>query len=76
MRAHFKLPSVRSDEQQAKPPIQVKFEIPFFTVSGIQVRLTFPRILARRPSLGSVSQVSGEERLRIVIVGSVHDQER
>ena len=42
MRAHFKLPSVRSDEQQAKPPIQVKFEIPFFTVSGINVRLLAP----------------------------------
>lgn len=23
---------------QAKPPITVKFEIPYFTVSGIQVR--------------------------------------
>uniref|UniRef100_A0A8C1G2D5 Adaptor related protein complex 1 subunit mu 3 n=1 Tax=Cyprinus carpio TaxID=7962 RepID=A0A8C1G2D5_CYPCA len=38
MRAHFGLPSVESDELQAKPPITVKFEIPYFTVSGIQVR--------------------------------------
>ncbi|KAF5897033.1 AP-1 complex subunit mu-1-like, partial [Clarias magur] len=38
MRAHFGLPSVESDEQEAKRPITVKFEIPYFTVSGIQVR--------------------------------------
>jgi len=43
MRAHFGLPSVSSDEHgglsvNAKAPIQVQFEIPYFTVSGIQVR--------------------------------------
>ena len=38
MRAHFGLPSVVSDELDGKPPIQVKFEIPYFTTSGIQVR--------------------------------------
>ncbi|XP_043098394.1 adaptor related protein complex 1 subunit mu 3 isoform X3 [Puntigrus tetrazona] len=38
MRAHFGLPSVESDELEAKRPITVKFEIPYFTVSGIQVR--------------------------------------
>uniref|UniRef100_A0AAR2LVC8 MHD domain-containing protein n=1 Tax=Pygocentrus nattereri TaxID=42514 RepID=A0AAR2LVC8_PYGNA len=38
MRAHFGLPSVESDEQEAKRPITVNFEIPYFTVSGIQVR--------------------------------------
>ncbi|XP_026854697.1 adaptor related protein complex 1 subunit mu 3 isoform X2 [Electrophorus electricus] len=38
MRAHVGLPSVESDEQEAKRPITVKFEIPYFTVSGIQVR--------------------------------------
>jgi len=38
MRAHFQLPSVASEDQEAKPPIQVKFEIPYFTTSGIQVR--------------------------------------
>uniref|UniRef100_A0A4W3GZC6 Adaptor related protein complex 1 subunit mu 3 n=1 Tax=Callorhinchus milii TaxID=7868 RepID=A0A4W3GZC6_CALMI len=37
MRAHFDLPSVEG-EMEAKPPITVKFEIPYFTVSGIQVR--------------------------------------
>jgi AP-1 complex subunit mu len=38
MRAHFKLPSVLRSEPDAKAPISVKFEIPYFTVSGIQVR--------------------------------------
>lgn len=37
MRAHFGLPSVESDELEAKRPITVNFEIPYFTVSGIQV---------------------------------------
>eukprot|EP01086_Lenisia_limosa_P000545 TRINITY_DN10971_c0_g1_i1.p1 TRINITY_DN10971_c0_g1~~TRINITY_DN10971_c0_g1_i1.p1 ORF type:complete len:425 (+),score=97.60 TRINITY_DN10971_c0_g1_i1:140-1414(+) len=39
MRAHFGLPSIESDDGKIeKPPISVKFEIPYFTVSGIQVR--------------------------------------
>jgi AP-1 complex subunit mu len=41
MRAHFGLPSISLEDdggKLAKPPIQVKFEIPYFTVSGIQVR--------------------------------------
>jgi len=40
MRAHFGLPSVEADEDSAKfkKPIEVTFEIPYFTVSGIQVR--------------------------------------
>jgi AP-1 complex subunit mu len=39
MRAHFGLPSTTSEDlAQTKPPITVKFEIPYFTVSGIQVR--------------------------------------
>ncbi|KZT60062.1 clathrin adaptor, mu subunit [Calocera cornea HHB12733] len=39
MRAHFGLPSVKNaDDVDRRPPIQVKFEIPYFTVSGIQVR--------------------------------------
>ncbi|XP_075433573.1 AP-1 complex subunit mu-2 isoform X2 [Ascaphus truei] len=38
MRAHFGLPSVETEELEGKPPISVKFEIPYFTVSGIQVR--------------------------------------
>merc|ERR1712183_1180409 len=38
MRAYFGLPSVESEELEGKPPISVKFEIPYFTTSGIQVR--------------------------------------
>lgn len=48
MRAHFGLPSISADEAGGKDkkggdnswkaPIAVKFEIPYFTVSGIQVR--------------------------------------
>lgn len=39
MRAHFGLPSVKSEDSlEGKPPIQVRFEIPYFTTSGIQVR--------------------------------------
>lgn len=36
MRAQFQLPSVKSEETEGKPPIQIKFEIPYFTVSGIK----------------------------------------
>ncbi len=45
MRAHFKLPSVESEDLEGKPPIEVKFEIPYFTTSGIQVKEYF-RILS------------------------------
>jgi AP-1 complex subunit mu len=41
MRAHFGLPSISSEDLSiitAKAPMQVNFEIPYFTVSGIQVR--------------------------------------
>ncbi|KAJ7316477.1 hypothetical protein JRQ81_002639 [Phrynocephalus forsythii] len=37
MRAHFGLPSVENEEMEGRPPISVRFEIPYFTVSGIQV---------------------------------------
>uniref|UniRef100_A0AC35UD65 MHD domain-containing protein n=1 Tax=Rhabditophanes sp. KR3021 TaxID=114890 RepID=A0AC35UD65_9BILA len=38
MRAHFNLPSIQSDQAEGRRPIKVKFEIPYFTTSGIQVR--------------------------------------
>ncbi|OPJ69141.1 hypothetical protein AV530_018610 [Patagioenas fasciata monilis] len=37
LRAHFGLPSVDREEEEGRPPIHVRFEIPYFTVSGIQV---------------------------------------
>ncbi|XP_045146225.1 AP-1 complex subunit mu-2 [Echinops telfairi] len=42
MRAHFGLPSVEKEEVEGRPPIGVKFEIPYFTVSGIQPVLYAP----------------------------------
>ncbi|KAG0054254.1 hypothetical protein BGZ90_006018 [Linnemannia elongata] len=39
MRAHFGLPSVKNlEDADKKPPMSIKFEIPYFTTSGIQVR--------------------------------------
>ncbi|KAG5536952.1 hypothetical protein RHGRI_024398 [Rhododendron griersonianum] len=40
LRAEFSLPSITSEEAtpDRKAPIRLKFEIPYFTVSGIQVR--------------------------------------
>ena len=40
MRASFGFPSIQDEsrEKYQKVPIQIKFEIPYFTVSGIQVR--------------------------------------
>lgn len=39
LRAEFSLPSITAEEAspEKKAPIRVKFEIPYFTVSGIQV---------------------------------------
>ena len=41
MKAQFFLPSVDGDLTEGKPPINVKFEIPYFTTSGIQVLKSF-----------------------------------
>jgi AP-1 complex subunit mu len=38
LKAHFGLPSVESDDDDSRRPIQVEFEIPFFTVSGLRVQ--------------------------------------
>ncbi|KNC53708.1 AP-1 complex subunit mu-1 [Thecamonas trahens ATCC 50062] len=38
LRAHFGLSSLASEESDAKPPIQLEFEIPFQTLSGVVVR--------------------------------------
>jgi AP-1 complex subunit mu len=38
LRAHFGLSSVESEDEDAKRPIHVEFEIPFFTMSGIRVQ--------------------------------------
>jgi len=38
MRAHFSLPSIKAEEDEIRLPIRAKFEIPYFTTSGLQVR--------------------------------------
>jgi AP-1 complex subunit mu len=47
LRAHFGLPSTTNEEpnEESKRPIVVRFEIPYFTLSGIQVR--YLRIVER-----------------------------
>lgn len=87
MRAHFGLPSVENDELEGKPPITVKFEIPYFTVSGIQVRAgveATPMVVLMNVRLmsgwdGSLSRSPGtvhedyrKKRLSGVAVGAVH----
>jgi AP-1 complex subunit mu len=71
MRAHFGLPSVVGDEAEAnkwrKRSIQVRFEIPYFTVSGIQVR--YLKVLEKSgyealPWVRYISQ-SGDYQLRM-----------
>ena len=42
MKAQFFLPSVDGNLIEGKPPINVKFEIPYFTTSGIQVATVNP----------------------------------
>jgi AP-1 complex subunit mu len=37
LRAHFGLPSLEREDEDARRPIDVSFEIPYFTVSGLQV---------------------------------------
>ena len=72
MRAHFGLPSVASDsaadaKDSWKKPIGVRFEIPYFTVSGIQVR--YLKIIEKSgylalPWVRYITQ-AGEYRLRM-----------
>lgn len=75
MRAHFKLPSVENENQEGRPPIQVKFEIPYFTTSGIQVRIfIFSDSNRLCRALGSLFENRREERLWSIFLGSLHDE--
>lgn len=61
MRAHFGLPSVSSEDHMgvsanAKAPISVQFEIPYFTVSGIQVRYLKVRLRTHAPQAQALAQ--------------------
>lgn len=51
LRCKFGLPSVAAEEEAAgrMPPIRVSYEIPYFTVSGIQVgRMDFVTVDSQR----------------------------
>lgn len=52
MRAHFGLPSVEAEDKEGKPPISVKFEIPYFTTSGIQVHECVSECSSRETGAG------------------------
>ncbi|KAK3575325.1 hypothetical protein QTP86_024738 [Hemibagrus guttatus] len=71
MRAHFGLPSVENNEMEGKPPITVKFEIPYFTVSGIQVR--YMKIIEKSgyqalPWVRYITQSGGLVKTTVVII--------
>lgn len=55
LRCKFGLPSVAAEEEATgrMPPIRVAYEIPYFTVSGIQVRFTLLGFYAQMPERGS-----------------------
>jgi len=67
MRAHFGLPSVEAEETEGKPPIHVKFEIPYFTVSGIQVSYSWGR------QVFSTSDYIARDRKYKIIKGKTDD---
>ncbi|KAI4385153.1 hypothetical protein MLD38_003211 [Melastoma candidum] len=57
MRAEFSLPSITAEEAtpERKAPIRVKFEIPYFTLSRIQVR--YLKIIEKRLPSASVGKI-------------------
>ncbi|KAJ4460394.1 Adaptor protein complex 1 (AP-1) [Paratrimastix pyriformis] len=68
LKAQLGLPSVQNEEERMKrPPITVKFEIPYFTLSGIQVR--YLKVLEEKLNYQSLPWVryltkSGDYQLR------------
>jgi len=67
MRAHFKLPSIESEVIEGKPPVSIRFEIPYYTVSGLQVR--YLKIIEKRgyqalPWVRYITQ-NGDYQIRI-----------
>ncbi|CAL5432588.1 unnamed protein product [Camellia sinensis] len=49
LRAEYTLPSITSEDvaSERKAPIRVKFEIPYFAVSGIQTKVRYPKIIKK-----------------------------
>ena len=76
LRAKFSLPSVSADDADGaagprvkRPPIQVQFELPYYTVSGIQARRRTPQSLCaraaaarRRPGKGGAASCTDSSR--------------
>lgn len=58
LRAEFSLPSITSEEStpDKKAPIRVKFEIPYFTVSGIQVHCSCIDFVCFKLTVGITAQ--------------------
>ena len=78
MKAHFGLPSVTGDLNEGKPPINVKFEIPYFTTSGIQVRtvsIGWERLYRCLSCPGEVPEDHREVWLPGPTMGEVHHSE-
>jgi hypothetical protein len=84
MRAHFGLPSIAAEEPEHwRAPIEVQFEIPYFTVSGIQVRKSWSVALSPAPTVFFVDcmwagpQLEGdrEEQLPGFLLGEAYHAE-
>jgi hypothetical protein len=67
MRAHFSLPSVEGDDAEGKVPINVKFEIPYFTTSGLQVRKTIRTFKEGKGKEENISYFSWALKPRIAL---------
>lgn len=70
LRAEFRLSSITAEEAapERKAPIRVKFEIPYFTVSGIQVCLFKEYDCVLYHIIISISPSPGPHRLRCIVI--------
>ena len=77
MRAHFSLPSVEGEELDSKRPISVKFEIPYFTTSGLQVIFSYSYKIFLKIFyfLGSLPEDHREKWLPSTALGSLRHPE-
>lgn len=73
LRAEFSLPSITAEEAtpERKAPIRVKFEIPYFTVSGIQVCLSISSSLFLKPNPNIRSWVHNGFSVGVACTGSM-----
>ena len=77
MRAELSLPSVKEVEpERKKRPINVKFEIPYFTTSGIQVRylkIIEPKVrFVVFPKSARMQTDSGIAAISVLAVGEIY----